>query len=407
MNNRQAGAIFIFITVVLDAIGIGFIIPVLPDVMRRFISDPTEISHYFGYFISLYALIQFFASPLLGSLSDRFGRRSILLISLLGAGFDYLLMAYAPNLTVLFLGRFISGLTGASMTVAMAYMADVSNDQNRSKNFGMIGAAWGLGFIIGPALGGILGARDPHFPFIASACLNLLNFAFGLFILPESLPKEMRRSMQWRALNPLRSLKHVLQPSPILHLMLVYFLFQLAGQVHPAVWTLYTQHRFQWTTLDVGLSLAALGVLSAIVQGGFTGTIISRIGEKSAVFWGSLGYFITFLLFATAPQGWMMYAILILSAILGVAPPALQSLVSSKTPPQQQGELQGSIVGLMSLSAILSPLIATHLFASYSDPQKNPYLPGAPYFFSAAVAFLAFLILIFGERRLRRNSNSV
>lgn len=386
--------LFIFITVTLDMIGVGLVIPSLPDIMRRFATSEATVSEYFGYFISLYALMQFLASPLLGALSDHWGRRSILLVSLLVAGFDYILMAYAPTLEILFAGRILAGLTGANITVAMAYIADVSDDTNRSANFGLIGAAFGLGFIIGPAIGGLLGHYGPHYPFLLAAGMNLLNFLFGLFILPESLKPEMRRQIDFRKTNPFASLQKVFKAKHLLALLVVYFLFQLGGQTHPSIWTLYTETRFQWTTSQVGLSLALVGLLSAIAQGWLTRIIIPKIGEHKAVTYGALGYAFTFALFGIANQGWMMYAILVLSAVFWVASPALQSLITNNTPAQEQGELQGTLVSLTSLAAIISPLVATKLFSAFTSNDHGLYIPGAPYFFAASICFISWIVMI-------------
>ncbi|MFV8248477.1 TCR/Tet family MFS transporter [Bdellovibrio bacteriovorus] len=394
MTKKTAGIWFIFITVTLDMIGLGLVIPSLPDIMRRFVSSETSVTEYFGYFISIYALMQFLASPLLGALSDRFGRRSVLLISLLVAGFDYILMAYAPTLEILFAGRIIAGLTGANITVAMAYIADVSNDENRSANFGMVGAAFGLGFIIGPAIGGLLGHLGPEYPFLVAAGLNLLNFLFGLFILPESLPKNLRRKIDLRRTNPLYSLLGVLRSKHLLALLLVYFFFQLAGQTHPSIWTLYTETRYGWTTAQVGLSLAVVGLLSAVAQGWLTRLVIPKFGEHRTVVIGAFGYAASFIFYGMATEGWMMYAILILSAVFWTSPPALQSLISHKTPPQEQGELQGSLVSLSSLAAIITPLVTTKLFAHFSSGNPGTlYLPGAPYYFGALICFISWAIM--------------
>ncbi|WP_413613105.1 TCR/Tet family MFS transporter [Bdellovibrio sp. HCB-110] len=394
MKNSKAGMLFIFITVTLDMIGIGLVIPSLPDIMRRFVSSETSVSEYFGYFIALYALMQFLASPLLGALSDRFGRRSILLVSLLIAGLDYILMVYAPTIELLFIGRVISGLTGANITVAMAYIADISDDKNRSANFGMIGAAFGLGFIIGPAIGGLLGHMGPEYPFLVAAGMNLLNFLFGLFILPESLPKEMRRKVDLKKTNPLSSLKKIFQAKHILGLLLVYFFFQLAGQTHPSIWTLYTETRFGWTTAEVGISLTVVGLLSAIAQGWLTRIVIPKMGEHRAVVYGAFGYAIAFVLFGAATQGWMMYAILIFSAVFWVSPPALQSLITHNTPPQEQGELQGTLVSLSSLAAIINPLVATKLFSVFTANPQGLYIPGAPYYFGALICLISWIIIV-------------
>jgi DHA1 family tetracycline resistance protein-like MFS transporter len=252
---------------------------VLPDVLRRFSTDPTVVSERFGLFIGVYAFMQFVASPILGTLSDKHGRRSILLVSLLGAALDYLFMAFAPTLPLLFVGRMISGLTGASMTVASSYMADISTDKNRSANFGMIGAGWGIGFIVGPLVGGLLASLGPRAPFLAAAVLNLVNFLYGLLVLPESLPPERRRTVTARALNPLATIGRVIRPSAFAPFIYVYFLVFLAGQIHPVNWTLYTQTKFHWTSWQVGLSLSFVGVMIAVAQGGLTRIIVPKLGE--------------------------------------------------------------------------------------------------------------------------------
>lgn len=393
MKPRKAAIFFILITVTLDMIGLGLVMPSLPDIMRRFTTDEVQISTLFGYFISVYALMQFAASPIIGSLSDRFGRRPVLLVSLIVAAADYVLMAYAPSLAVLFIGRVIAGLTGANITVAMAYIADVSDESNRSKNFGLIGAAFGLGFIVGPALGGILGQYDAHYPFLFAAGLNLLNFLFGLLILPESHAKDRRRPVEMKQINPLHSLQKVFRIDGLVALLLVYFCFQMAGQTHGSIWVLYTEKRFGWSTAEVGYSLALVGILSAISQGVLTKYVVDWLGEIKTVFYATFGYGVCFLLFGAASQGWMMYALLILTAVFWVEGPALQSLITNKTPPEQQGELQGSLVSLASLSAIANPLITTKLFAYFSSDSAPILAPGAPYYFAAVVCFLGFAIM--------------
>jgi DHA1 family tetracycline resistance protein-like MFS transporter len=394
MNQRAASVPFIFITILLDAIGVGLLIPVLPDVLRRFFTDATSVSSHYGIFIAVYALMQFVASPVLGSLSDHFGRRAILLLSLFGSSIDYLVMAFAPTLGILYAGRVVSGLTGASMTVASSYMADISTDQNRSANFGMIGAAWGFGFIAGPLLGGLLSSHGPTAPFLVAALLNFLNFLFGMFVLPESLIPSRRRKIRYENMNPFKSLRKVLRPSPYMPLIWVYFLLFLAGQVHPANWTLYTQMKFGWSTWQVGLSLSFVGVVVAVSQGWLTRILIPRMGEERALTMGVWIYVVSFVLFGIATQGWMMYAIIVFFALSGVAIPALQSIVARHVPPNEQGELQGSLVSLGSLSSILGPLVFTWLFVKFTKPDAAFYFPGAAYM-GAAVICAAALALRF------------
>ena len=391
-KSRRAAVPFIFVTILLDAIGIGLIIPVLPDVLRRFSSEPDFVSRYFGLFIGTYALMQFAASPVLGSLSDRYGRRSILLGSLLGAALDYLFMAFAPNLPLLFLGRAISGMTGASMTVASSYMADISDKSNRSANFGMIGAAWGLGFIIGPLTGGLLGTYGATVPFLAAAALNGLNFLYGLFVLPESLSEEHRRHVELKKLNPFKSILKILQPSEIVGLVWIYFLLLIAMQIHPVNWTLYTQLKFGWTSREVGMSLAFVGIMFAFGQGVMTRVLIPRLGEQRALTLGLSAYALIYALFAVATRGWMMYAIVLLIAITGVTVPALQSIIAHHIPPNRQGEVQGSLVSLGSLSAVIAPLVFTPLFVLFTKAGAPVYFPGAAYLGASSFCLFALIL---------------
>lgn len=397
--SKAASVRFIFMTILLDALGIGLLIPVFPEVIRRFGHNPEFVNHYFGYFISVYALMQFLASPVLGAISDRFGRRPVLLVSLLGAGLDYILMAFAPTMGILFAGRIISGLTGASMTVASSYMADISDDSNRSANFGMIGAAFGLGFIIGPGLGGLLGHYGHQAPFIGAAVLNILNFAFGYFILPESLDEAHRRHVILGKLNPFRSLFKILKPSATGILVWVYLLLYLAGNSHPSIWTLYTQYKFNWTSFEVGLSLSAVGVMIAIGQGYLTRIIIPKIGEITSLNVGTWINVVAFLGYAFAGQGWMMYLILPLLAFSGIAGPSLQSLISKNTPPYEQGELQGSLISIASLTAIIGPLLYTDLFARFTSPGSSIQFAGAPYFAAALICMLSTILLLWARQK--------
>ena len=394
----KASAQFIFITVFLDALGIGLLIPVLPDVIRRFSADPNTVSHLYGYFGAVYALMQFFASPVLGSLSDRFGRRPVLLISLLFAAIDYLVMAFAPSLFVLFIGRVISGLTGATVTVASSYMADISNDKNRAANFGLIGAAFGFGFIVGPGLGGLLGSYGAMVPFMVAALLNFLNFLFGIFILPESLPAESRRSFNWKQLNPFVSLIKIFSTPSIVPLVWVYAFVFLAGNSHPSIWTLYTQHKFGWDTFAVGISLTAAGLTIAISQGYLTRILAPKWGEFRMVKIGLIFSIIDYLVYGFITQGWMVYVAIWLNILVSITIPALQSLISKDAPPETQGELQGSLMALSSLTAVIAPILYTDLFARFSDVEAlGMELSGMPYL--VATIFCSVSLWIFLKRK--------
>lgn len=386
---------FIFTTILLDAIGIGLLIPVMPDIIKRFTTDSSMVSQYFGYFIAAYACMQFIASPILGSLSDRYGRRLILLISLLGAGLDYLFMAFAPTLPLLFMGRIISGLTGASMTVASSYMADISTNETRSGNFGMIGAAWGLGFIAGPILGGLAHTISPEAPFLFAAGLNILNFVFGVFVLPESLPESLRRQISWKSLNPFKSIFKILKPSPVSILIYIYFLILLAGDVHPVNWTLYTETKFGWTAWQVGLSLSFLGVMTALSQGFLTRLIIPKLGENKSLYFAVFVNIFSFALCGFATQGWMMYPLIMMFSLSGVAMPALQSLITKEIPANEQGELQGSLVALGSLGAVIAPLMYTFIFVKFTESHGPTYFPGAAYVGAAVISVISLSLIRF------------
>lgn len=392
-TTNQKSIYFIFITIVLDMLGIGLIIPVLPDVIRRFSVDPSEVNHLFGYFVATYAAMQFLASPVLGNLSDRFGRRPVLLVSLFGASIDYLFMAFAPSLKFLFVGRVISGLTGASMTVANSFMADISDDSNRSANFGLIGAAFGLGFIVGPLLGGALGHFGAHIPFLAAAALNFINFIFGVFILPESLSFEKRRSIEWSKFNPFSSVVKILKPSVILSYVVIYLLLFLAGNVHPSIWTLYTEHKFAWTSLQVGISLSFVGLIYGFSQAVLTKKIVPIWGETKALQVGIFFNAIGFVLYAVAPYGWMMYAIMIVSSLSGLAMPCLQSMMTKLVEPNRQGELQGGLVSLSSVASILAPLIYTNTFNWSIQSGSWLKFEGLPYLIAAIIVFASWLVL--------------
>ena len=384
---------FLFATMFLDAFGLGFIIPNLPDVIRRFGGDEADSDRWFGLMISVYAGMQFVASPILGAISDRFGRRPVLLVSLLMAGLDYVLMAFAPTLTLLFVGRIISGLTGASMTVANSYIGDTSTDEDRAGRFGLLGAAWGAGFVAGPVIGGMLGgAYGVAAPFLAAAVLNLVNFGFGLVALPESLPRESRRPVDLRSLNPLRSLLGSIRLAP--GLMAAYAVYCLSFQAYPSLWTLYTERKFGWTAVDVGVSLGFLGVLIAVVQGWATKGIVARVGERRAAILGVAWSAVGFAMFAGASRGWMMYAILGLTSLSLVAGPALQSLLTREAPPEAQGELQGSLVSINALTEIVGPLGYTALFSLAGRSGSPPGRLGLPFLAASAIGAIGVAVLI-------------
>ncbi len=392
---------FIFITLLIDVIGIGIIIPVLPKLIEELIhGDLSDASRYAGWLTFAYAIMQFLFSPVLGGLSDRFGRRPVLLLSLFGFGLDYLLLVFAPTITWLFIGRLVAGIMGASFTTATAYIADVSTPENRARNFGMIGVAFGLGFIIGPLLGGVLGQYGSRVPFVVSAVLTLLNWLYGLLVLPESLAPENRRPFNWRRANPVGSLAQLRKYPVIMGLIGALLFVYLAGYATQSTWTFFTMERFGWNEAWVGYSLAFVGLMVALVQGGLIGLVVPRLGPNRSVYLGLLLYALGFLLFAFATQSWMMFAFIIPYALGGISGPALQGIISGQVPANEQGELQGALTSLVSLTSIVGPPFMTNLFAYFTDSPAHLYFPGAPFL---AGALLCLVSVVLARRSLGRS----
>ncbi|HYF70166.1 MAG TPA: TCR/Tet family MFS transporter [Ohtaekwangia sp.] len=393
LRQRKAALSFIFITLLIDVIGFGIIIPVIPTLISdlEHVSIP-EASAYGGWMIASFAIMQFLFSPVLGNLSDQYGRRPVLLISLFGFGMDYVLLYFAPNIEWLFAGRVIAGIMGASFTTAGAYIADISEPDKKAQNFGLIGAAFGLGFIIGPALGGLLAKYGIRAPFAAAAILTFLNWLYGFFILPESLPLENRRKFEWKRANPLGTLKFFLKHKLILGLVTSIVLIYVAGHAVQSTWSYYTMERFNWDADEVGYSLAFVGVLVAFVQGWLIRIIIPKLGQKRSIYIGLALYALGFLLFGLADEGWMMFVYLIPYCLGGIAGPSLQGIMSNQVALNEQGELQGALTSLMSLTSIVGPLMMTGIFHYTAEPTSDFYLPGAVMFTAAALTLLsAFL----------------
>lgn len=400
---KQAALSFIFITLLIDVTGLGIIIPVLPKLIQTLIhGNLSDASRYAGLLTVAYAVMQFLFAPVLGNLSDKYGRRPVLLGSLLGFGVDYLFLAFAPTIAWLFVGRAIAGVTGASFTTASAYIADVSTPEKRAQNFGMIGVAFGIGFIIGPVIGGILGKYSTHLPFIAAAVLALLNAAYGYFVLPESLDKAHRREFQWKRANPLGSLLQLKKYPAVLGLAVCLFLVYFAGQSVQSVWTFYTIEKFNWNEAWVGYSLGFVGLTIAAVQGGLIRVAIPKLGKERSIWMGLVMYGIGLVLFAAANQGWMMFAFMIPYALGGIAGPALQGIMTEQVPSNEQGELQGALTSLMSLSAIFGPWTMTYLFYSFTKPTASIHLPGAPFLLGALLMFVSAILAV---RSFKRNTN--
>jgi len=394
-TKRNPAIIFIFITILIDVLGIGIIIPVLPKILLELTGKGlSEASQLSGYLMASYAVMQFIFSPIIGGLSDKFGRRPVILASLFGFFLDYMILVYAPTMAWLFVGRILAGITGASFTTATAYIADISNDENRSKNFGMVGAAFGLGFIIGPTIGGILGGYGSRVPFMFAAGLTLVNALYGYFVLPESLSKENRREFDWKRANPVGSLKNLGRYPALLGLVGALFCLQIAGQTHPSTWSYFTMKEFGWNSDQVGYSLGFVGLMVALVQGGLNRIINPKIGDRNSVIIGLLFYGAGFVLFSLATKGWMMYAFMIPFGLGGIAGPALQSLITKQVAPNEQGELQGGITSLQSITTIIGPLVASNLFSYYSDGKDHFQFPGAAFFMAGILTFLALGIAL-------------
>ena len=384
---------FIFITLMIDCTGIGIIIPVVPKLIQELTGgNISQASQYGGWLMFAYAIMQFVFAPVLGGLSDKFGRRPVLLTSLFGLGIDYLFLAFAPSIFWLFIGRLFAGICGASFSTASAYIADISPPEKRSQNFGMIGAAFGLGFIIGPLLGSVFSQWGVRMPFIAAAAFSLINFLYGYFILPESLSKENRRAFDWKRANPFGSMIHLQRYPAIIGLVASLVLLYIAGKAAESTWTYYTMEKFAWNEALVGYSIAFVGLVTAIVQGGLIRIIIPKYGQRKSVLLGLLFYIAGFLLFAFATQGWMMFAFLVPYALGGIAGPALQGIMSNEVPANEQGELQGALTSLMSVTSIIGPLLMTNLFYHFTKPDALIYFPGAPFLMGGLLTSLSAII---------------
>ena len=399
-NKKEAALGFIFITLLIDVTGLGIIIPVLPKLITQMIHGNLSLaSEYGGWLTFMYAIMQFLFAPLIGNLSDKFGRRPVLLFSLLGFGIDYLFLAFAPTIGWLFIGRAIAGITGASFTTATAYIADISTPEKRAQNFGLVGVAFGIGFIVGPVLGGLLGHYGTKIPFFAAAGLSLLNCVYGFFVLPESLSKENRRQFEWKRANPLGSLLFIKQYRNIIGLVIAFALLYIAGQATQSTWTYYTMYKFNWNEQWVGYSLGFVGLSIAIVQGGLIRIIIPKLGQEKSVYIGLLMYCLGFTLFAFASSGWMMFAFMIPYALGGISGPSMQGLISTRVPANEQGEIQGALTSIMSATGILGPLMMTGLFAYFTREYAPFIFPGAPFLLGALLSVLSTYIAIRSFRK--------
>ena len=386
---------FIFLTVLIDSIGFGIILPVMPRLLTSLTGETTaQVTLIAGFLLTTYAVLQFVCGPIMGNLGDRYGRRPVLLGSLVAFGLDYLLMGFAPTVAWLFLGRAIAGVAGAVYSPAMAYIADVSPPEKRAQSFGVMGLAFGGGFILGPAIGGMLGAFGPRAPFLVAATLAGVNFIYGYFVLPESLPRESRRKFEWSRANPLGTLLALRRYPAVIAIAGAVFLWQLGHQVYPSTWAFFAKIRFHWSELEIGASLAFVGVLMAFTQGYLTGKIVPRIGEHRAILLGVGSGVLSMLMLAFATQSWFAYVALGAGFLQGLAYPSMNAIMSKQVPANEQGELQGGVASMMSLTTILGPLIMTQTLGRFSAPGAPIYFPGAAFVLASALALLSLIIVL-------------
>lgn len=394
---RQAALVFIFITVLIDVLAFGVIIPVLPHLVQQFVGGDTSTAAYWtGAFAFAFSLVQFFSTPIQGALADRYGRRPVILISCLGLGLDFVFMALAPSLAWLFVGRIISAMTSASFTTANAYIADVTPPDQRAKSFGMIGAAFGLGFIVGPLIGGVLGGIDHRLPFWFSACLALLNFGYGLFVLPESLPKDKRTPVfDWQHAKPMGGVKMLRTYPQIWGLVAVVFIANFAHYVYPSTFVLFADNAFGWKEKEAGYVLSAVGVLSVIVNVILVGKVVKALGERRALLFGlacgTLG-FMVYGLSGMLGAGWLFVAGLPISALWAIAAPATQALITRQIPADAQGRIQGSMSSLVSLAGIFAPALFAGAFGFFIGPHAPLHLPGIAFLIAALMLAIAAFV---------------
>lgn len=391
---RRAALVFIFVTVLIDVLSFGLIIPVLPHLIERFVDgDTARAAYWVGLFGTVFALIQFVFSPIQGSLSDRYGRRPVILLSCLGLGLDFVLMAVADTLPLLLIGRIIAGITAASFTTANAYIADITPPEQRAKSFGMIGAAFGVGFVIGPVIGAYLGEIDLRLPFWFSAALALLNFLYGLFVLPESLPPEKRTArFDWAHANPFGSLVLLKRYPQVFGLAAVVFIANMAHYVYPSIFVLFADYQYRWGLREVGWVLLVVGVLNIVVNVVVIGRVVARVGERRALLLG-LGCGVAgFLVYGLAGQGWLFLVGLPLSALWAMAAPATQALVTRQVGADAQGRVQGALMSLVALAGVIGPALYAGSFGYFIGKSAPVHLPGAPWFIAAALLAVGLLI---------------
>ncbi len=383
---------FVLVCVFIDMLGIGLIVPVLPLLVGEFVAGREQQALWFGLMTTVFGLMQFIFMPMLGALSDRVGRRPVLMVSMAGMCINFLTTAWAPNLACLFIGRVIGGMSSASMSVASAYASDISTHENRAKSFGKVGAAFGLGFICGPMLGGLLGSVNLHLPFYVAAALSAANLAYGYFAVPESLPADRRSPFAIARINPFAALGRLLKRTEIRGLIIVYALMTFAQMMLQSTWVLYTTFRFDWTPRENGIALFCVGVSAAVVQAGLLGVLMHRFGEVRLSLLGLASGAITYMLYGLATQGWMMYVFILCNLLAFAAGPALQSIISKSSAASEQGELMGSLQSIASLGVIFMPLVGTAILGAASHLPPQDWRIGATFFLCAAMQALAIVV---------------
>jgi DHA1 family tetracycline resistance protein-like MFS transporter len=392
---KKFSILFLLITVVIDAMGIGLIMPVTPDLIRELLgADLSHAASWGGILSALFAVMQFLFGASLGNLSDRYGRRPVLLVSLTVVTIDYAVMGLTGSIWILLLGRLVGGIASATQSTAAAYMADISTEKQKSANFGLLGAAFGIGFILGPMLGGFLGEYGSRAPFFAAAILAFANFIFGVFILPETVTDKIRRDLEWRRMSPFRALRNVGHLPGVTPLLAMFFIHQVAFFVYPSVWAYYTREKFGWTAWDVGLSLSLFGLGMAVVQGGLIRLFVPRLGEVRTIFVGLSVSVFGLVGMAVAWAGWMAYAMIPLASLALLATPALQAMMSKAAPDDAQGELQGVLTGVGAIASIISPLMMTGAFSYFTRAGGSVYAPGAPFYLAAVLELIALAVFL-------------
>lgn len=385
--------LFIFITVVLDSMGIGIIMPVMPDLIREVGNvDLSQAALWGGTLTVVYAINQFLFSPMVGGLSDAFGRRPVLLVALFVMAADYLIMGFAQSMRLLFVGRFIGGITAATQSTAFAYMADISTNEDKAKNFGLLGAAFGVGFILGPMVGGLLAEYGSRAPFFAAAAIAFANMLFGYFVLPESVTEGKKRPFEWRRANPFGAFQQMKKLPGLMPMLLVFLLLSIAFFVYPSVWAFFGRAQFNWDARMVGMSLAAYGLGIVIIQGALIRPILRRFGEKRTAIFGMCMHLMTFIVYPFMTETWHVFAYTPISVFSAVAVPALQGMMSNSAPDNAQGELQGAMSSLTAIATIVSPYLMTRVFSYFTSDDAPVYLPSAPFLLSALSVVVALVI---------------